>query len=199
LSEVLFTKVCNRRNIYLSIIERNNNIFGIVFKRVYIFFTRFRSARSNSDRYVSSRYYLIRRVQQLGIYNKFNYCFSHSGKYSAVLFSSETGHLSVDIEPVGRRLTKSLKIKVRSIYKDLILPELMVIMILETLVKLPIFDPPISLSKGIPHVGGIKTIALENNVFEINVNNVKVYSKIYTFADLHICITLESNQFDLSL
>ena len=100
---------------------------------------------------------------------------------------------------MGRRLTKSLKIKVRSIYKDLILPELMVIMILETLVKLPIFDPPISLSKGIPHVGGIKMIALENNVFEINVNNVKVYSKIYTFADLHICITLESNQFDLSL
>ena len=199
MSEVLFTKVCNRRNIYLSIIERNDNIFGIVFKRGYIFFTRFRSSRSNSDRYVLSRYHLIRRAQKLGIYNKFNYCFSHSEKYSAVLFSSETTHLSVDIEPVSRRLTKSLKVKVRSLYEDLILPELMVIMILETLVKLPIFDPPISFSTGISHVGGIKMITLENNGFEINVSNVKFYSKIYTFADLHICITLESKQFVLSL
>ena len=191
--------MCSRRNIYLSIIERNDNIFSIVLKRFYIFFTRFRNARSNSDRYVSSRYYLIRRLQQLRISNKFNYCFSHSGKYSAVLFSSETGHLSVDIEPVGRRLTKSLKIKVRSIYKDLILPELMVIMILETLVKLSISDFPASPLEEINHIGGAKIIALENKVFEININNVKVYSKIYTFADLHICVTLGSNQFDLSL
>ena len=75
----------------------------------------------------------------------------------------------------------------------------MVIMILETLVKLSIFDPSVSLSKGVADVGAVRINALRDNVFEINVNNVKVYSKIYTFADLHICITLESNQFDLSL
>ena len=72
-------------------------------------------------------------------------------------------------------------------------------MIIETLVKLPIFDPPVSLSKGLSNTRGVKIIALDNNIFEINVSDVKVYSKIYTFADLHICITLDSNQFDLSL
>jgi len=199
LEELLFSKICNRKNTYLSIIERKNSISSVVVKRIYIFFTRFRAAKLNNDRYVFSRYYLIRRAKNLGIYNKFNYCFSHSGRYSAVLFSSDLEHVSVDIEPVGRRLPESLRLKIRTLYADLMLPELLVILILESLVKLSIFNPPVSLSKGITDIFSVKIIALKNSVFEVNVNNVKVYSKIYTFADLHICITLESDQFDLSL
>ena len=199
MTKLLFTKVYNSENTYLSIIERKNSIFSIVVKRIYIFFTRFRAARLNNDRYVISRYYLIRLTQKLGIYNKFNYCFSHSGRYSAVIFSSEIEHISVDIEPLGRRIPESLRLEIRSLYPDLKIAELMVILILESLVKLSIFKPPVNFLKGLADMESVKINELKNSVFEINVNNVKVYSKIYTFLDLYICITLESNQFDLSL
>ena len=199
MKEVLFTKVYNKNNIYLSIIERKHSIFDVVVKRVYIFFTRFRVTKLNNDRYVISRYHLIRLTQHLGIYNKFNYCFSHSGRYSAVLFSSEIENFSVDIEPVGRRISESLRLKIRTLYPHLIIAELMVILILESLVKLSIFKPPVNLLKSLSDVNSVKIIKLKNSIFEVNVNNIKVYSKIYTFADLHICITLESGQFDLAL
>jgi hypothetical protein len=199
LTKLLFTKVYNSENTYLSIIERKNSIFSIVVKRIYIFFTRFRAARLNNDRYVISRYYLIRLTQKLGIYNKFNYCFSHSGRYSAVIFSSEIEHISVDIEPLGRRIPESLRLEIRSLYPDLKIAELMVILILESLVKLSIFKPPVNFLKGLADMESVKINELKNSVFEINVNNVKVYSKIYTFLDLYICITLESSQFDLTL
>ncbi len=199
MTELLNTKIYNRKNTYLSVIKRENSIFSIVAKRIYVFFTRFRATKGNNDRYVFSRYYLVRLAKQLGIYNKFNYCFSHSGKYSAVLFSSELDHISVDIERAGRRLPKSLRLKIRSLYADLKLSELKIIMILESLVKLSIFNPPLNLSKFFSGINSVQIIALRDSVFEVNVNSVKVYSKIYTFADLHICITLESNQFNLSL
>lgn len=199
MTKLLFTKVYNSENTYLSIIERKNSIFSIVVKRIYIFFTRFRAARLNNDRYVISRYYLIRLTQKLGIYNKFNYCFSHSGRYSAVIFSSEIEHISVDIEPLGRRIPESLRLEIRSLYPDLKIAELMVILILESLVKLSIFKPPVNFLKGLADMESVKINELKNSVFEINVNNVKVYSKIYTFLDLYICITLESSQFDLTL
>ena len=72
-------------------------------------------------------------------------------------------------------------------------------MILESLVKLSIFNPPLSLSKLISDISPVTIKALNDNAFEINVDSLKVYSKIYTFADLHICITLESDEFNLSL
>jgi hypothetical protein len=75
----------------------------------------------------------------------------------------------------------------------------MVILILESLVKLSIFKPPVNFLKGLADMESVKINELKNSVFEINVNNVKVYSKIYTFLDLYICITLESSQFDLTL
>jgi len=198
LTELLFSEICNKKNTYLSIVERESSIFSLVAKRIYIFFTRFRNTNRN-NRYVFSRYHLIRLTKKIGIYNKFNYCFSHSGRNSAVLFSSQLDHMSVDIERVGRRLPESLRLKVRSLYSDAKLSELMVVMILESLVKLSIFNPPLSLSKLISDINPVTIKALNDNAFEINVDSLKVYSTIYTFADLHICITLESDQFKLSL
>jgi hypothetical protein len=199
LTEVLFTKICNKKDVYLSILESKKSISSVFFKRIYVFFTRFRSIKLRSDRYVISRYYLIRLAQNLGIYGEFNYCFSHSGKYSAVLVSSESALFSVDIEPVNRRLPESLRLKVRSLYPELISDELIVILILESLVKYSGFTPPVNLSKGLNEICSIQIIELSKHVFEVIVGDVKVYSEIHIFSGLYVCITLELNQFDLSL
>ena len=101
--------------------------------------------------------------------------------------------ISVDMEPMNRQL------KVSSLYPEFIYNELLVILILESLVKYSGFNPPVSLSNGLNELCSIKIIELKENVFEVIVGDVKVYSKLYTFAGLYICITLESNQFNLYL
>ena len=199
MTEILLTKVCDIGNTNLSIIERKNSIFDIFVKRIYILFTRFRTIKLNNARYIFSRYYLIKLTKKLGIYRNFNFCFSHSGKYSAVLFSTDLEGISLDIEYVGRRLSESLNFKIKTLYADLKVSELLVIMILESLVKLSAFNPPVTLLKCLDRNFPVKISAMKNSVFEVNVNNVIVYSKIYTFQDLHICVTLESNRFNLSL
>jgi len=199
MAEILNTTVSNKSNTYLSIIERENSNFGVALKKLYLSFTNFRGRRLSNNRYVLTRYHLVRLAKKLKLYKKPNYCFSHSGKYSAVLFSPDVEPLSIDIEPMGRTLSGSLKSKIRTLYADLGQPELVAVMILESLVKLSIFSPRISLSKGLADINAVKIIALTDSIFRIVVNNSKVYSKIYTFEGLYICVTLKSNQFRLSL
>ncbi len=199
MTEILLTKVCSIGNTNLAIIERKNSIFDIFVKRIYILFTRFRTTKLNNARYILTRYYLIKLAKKLGICSNFNFCFSHSGKYSAVLVSSNLKHVGVDIEFVGRRLTESLNVKIRTLYADLKISELLVIMILESLVKLSIFNPPLSILKCLDWDCPVKISMMENDIFKVNVNEIIVYSKIYSVQDLHICVTLESNLFNLSL
>ena len=146
-----------------------------------------------------SRYHLIRLVKKLGLSADFNYCFSHSGKYSAVVFSSGIKNLSVDIELAERRLSKSLTAKVKALYPDLLIPELVIIMILESLVKLSAFDSPFSFSTGLPKHCPAKIKSLNENIFEVLVSNVEFYSRIYRFDNLYICISREKNLFPPSL
>jgi hypothetical protein len=199
LTEIFFTKVCSIGNTNLSVIKRKNSIFDIFVKRIYILFTRFRTIKLNNVRYVISRYYLIKLTKKLGIYSNFNFCFSHSGKYSAILISSDLEHVGVDIEYVGRRLSESLNLKIRTLYADLKISELLVTMILESLVKLSVFNPPLSLLKCLDCDCPIKIKMTDDSIFQITVNEIIVYSKIYTVQDLHICVTLESNLFNSSL
>ena len=161
-----------------------------------MFFTRYRSVKLLNNRYILSRYYLISVAKRLGVFKDFNYCFSHSGRYSAFVISSDLNHVSLDIERIDRRLPESLKLKLRGVYNDLILPELNIIMIFETLAKLPMINPPVILSKGITDNFPVDITTISNNIFEVSVNDKKVYSKIYTFADFYICVTLEENVFD---
>lgn len=197
--EHLFKKVCESEDLYISIIERKENTLSVIVKRIYIYFTRFNCNKIESDRYVNSRYYLIRLAKRIGIYNNFNYCFSHAGKYSAVLVSSKLDHMSVDIEPINRHLTGSLRLRIRELFPCLKIPEIMVILILESLVKLTIFYPSVNLSKILTNFQAINITELRESVFEVSVNNVMVFSKIYTYSGLYICITLQTKQFDLIL
>ena len=199
MTELINKEINNTANIYLSVIKRDNNNFTILTKWFYILFTRFRAAKENNPRYIITRYYLSRVAKKLGFYSKFNYCFSHSGAYSAVLFSSESDLISVDIERVGRKLPASLRLKVRSFFPELLLSELKVIMILESLVKFQIPTRKFSFLSFFSGEDSVQILPLRDSVFEVNVNNCKVYSKIYTFAGLYICITLESDRFNLSL
>ena len=199
MNQLLISKLPDTGDAYLSVIERKHGIFGACLQRIYIFFTRFISCTWKSQRYVVSRYYLIRLVKKLGLSTDFNYCFSHSGKYSAVVFSLCIEKLSVDIELAERRLSESLRTKVKALYPDLLMPELVIIMILESLVKLSVFDSPFSLSKGLSKNCPAKISSLNENIFEVIVSNVKVYSRIYRFDNLYICITREKNHFPPSL
>ena len=156
MTEILFTKLCNIGKTNISVIERNNSFYDILIKSIYIFFTRFRTFKFNNDRYIISRYYLIKLTKNLGIYDNFNFCFSHSGKYSAILFSSNLEHFGIDIEYTGRRLSKSLNMKIRTLYPDLNISELLVSMILETLVKLSVFKPPLRLSECVDRTSPVR-------------------------------------------
>jgi len=193
--QLVFEKLGIEGNIYLSLIKRKKSIIGYVIKRFYIFFSDFNILKFGSDRYVSSRYHLLTLAKRLRIHQKMGYCFSHSGTYSAMVFSSSSASYSVDIEPVERRLTETLRRKIRILYTGLRLSELMVIMILESLVKLSIFKPPVSLSEVFHETQLPKIKSIKDNIFEVEVNNIKVFSKIYMFENLLICITLDSNQF----
>jgi hypothetical protein len=199
LTELSFVKIGKRGSVYLSIINRSNSRLGVAARKMYIFFTPFRSARLNNDRYVLSRYHLVRLSKKLGIYRKFNYCLSHSRNYSAVLLSSDLENISVDLEYAGRRLSESLKSKIRILYADLNLSELSVIMILETLVKLKNFSPPVTLAVGVADDSPVKIIPLRDNVFEVDVYGIKAYSRLSNFRDLCICITIEDDRFDCAV
>jgi len=199
LIECLFKNVCNTPNVYLSIIEREKGNYFFLINKIYVFFTRFRSKRLCSNRYLLTRFYLIKRAKKLGVYKRFNYCFSHTGKYSAILISSELEQISVDIEPVNRRLPESLKLKVEALFPGLMVDKLIVIMIIESLIKLPILKLQIDLSKGLSKLCPIRITEIKKNIFEVSVCDVKVYSNIYIYSGLYICITLENNQFELSL
>ena len=199
MSQLLISKLSATDDTYLSVIERNDGIFYTFLQRIYIAFTRFISCTCKSQRYVVSRFNLIRLVKKLGLSTSFNYCFSHSGKYSAVVFSPCVENLSVDIELVERKLSESLRAKVKTMYPDLQFSELIIIMILETLVKLSVFDSPFSLSFVLSKHCPAKISFLNDNIFEVIINNVKVYSRIYRFDELYICITQEKNHFPPSL
>lgn len=195
MTKILFTKVCNIGKINFSVIERNDSVHDILIKIIYIFFTRFRTFKFYNARYIISRFYLIKLTKNLGIYDNFNFCFSHSGKYSAILFSSDLEHFGIDIEYTGRRLSKSLNMKIRTLYPNLKISELLVSMILETLVKLSVFKPSLKLSECIDRASPVKIRSMNNGIFKVNVKDKIVFSKIYTVQDLHVCVTLESNIF----
>ena len=199
LNQLLISKLTDTGDAYLSVIERKDGVFCACLQRVYIFFTRFTSCTWGSQRYVVSRYYLIRLVKKLGLSTDSKYCFSHSRKYSAVVFSPCIENLSVDIEPAERRLPESLRAKVKTLYPDVLMPELVIIMILESLVKLSVFDTPFCLSMGLSKHCSAKISSLDENIFEVIVSNKKVYSRIYRFDSLYICVTREENQFPPSL
>ena len=199
MNELLFQELCEKKRVYLSIIERKNNYFSFVAKLLCVFFTKYRSKRLLSERYTLSRYHLIKLANRLLIYKKFNYCFSHTGKYTAILISAESQHISVDIEPVNRHLPKSLKLKIRALYPNLMLQELMIVLILESVVKLSIFGNVVDLSKGLDNLYPVGIIQLESGVYEVSVKNIKVYSRFYIFSGLCVCVTMESVDSDVAL
>lgn len=199
MSQLLIAKLSTNDDAYISVIERKDGVLRNFLQRIYVSFTRFVTCRWGSQRYVTSRYYLIRLAKKLELRTTYKYCFSHTGKYSAVVFTTCFENFSVDIELAERRLSKTLRAKVRALYPYLQMPELVIIMILETLVKLTVFQCPFSLSMSILKHHPVTINSLNESVFEVIVNNVKVYSRIYRFDNLYICITREKNHFPQSL
>lgn len=199
MTELLKKEVYTSSNIYLSIIKRDNNFLENYAKRFYIFFTRFRISKKPSIRYILSRYHLVGLTKNLGIYRKFNYCFSHTGTYTAVLFSSDKKKFSIDIEKRRRYLPESLKLNVRSKFPELRVSELKILMILESLIKISNPSSLFNFKNFFSGVSPVDIISLQNDVYEVGVNSIKVYSKIYTYKSLYICLTIESNLFESSL
>ncbi len=103
--------------------------------------------------------------------------------------------MGLDIEKKGRRLSKSLSIKVRGFFPNLYLSELKIIMILETLVKIKLDSQQFNFQRFFSGIDIVKISPLSNNIYEVNVNNTKVYSKIFTLEDFNVCVTLESKKF----
>jgi len=116
-----------------------------------------------------------------------------------VILSSEREKVSIDIEPVERQLTKALEIKIREIFPSLMLSELGVLMILECLVKVQPVASSFSLVAGLSKDGSAEIVDLGQETFEVTFQGTRVYSKIYNFNNLLICITREKNQFPLNL
>jgi hypothetical protein len=200
LTEFLVTKVCEKENVYLSIIDREkSNFFKFIIKIIFVLFTKYRSQRLLNARYTLSRYYFIKLAKRLEFYNKINYCFSHAGKYTSFLISSGTRQVSIDVEPKNRRLPESLRLKIRALFPLLKLKEIKIILILESLVKHPVTKYLVDLSKGLDKICPIYIKKMEKSVFEISIKNIKVYSKFYTFTDLYVCVTIDSEQSDIFL
>lgn len=192
---LLVSKLSDTENVYLSVFERKEAFLQGWFLRFYLIQTRFRACILKSKRRLVSRYYLIKLVKHLGLNSDFEYCFSHSRRYSAAVLSASQEKFSVDIEPVERSLSGALRAKVRTLYPDLLVPDIFIIMILESLVKLSVFDRPFNLSSGLSEHRLAEIKSLKKNIFEVYFLDVKVFSKIYRFDDLYICITREKNDF----
>lgn len=186
-------------DIWLAVFERENCIFRDFLMRVSILFTGFASTSWHSKRYISSRYELSMLFIAAGTTGHYDYCFSHSKKISAVVFSCERERVSIDIEPVERQLTKALEYKIREIFPSLMLSELGIIMILECLIKVQ--PPPSSFGLVLGLFGDdpAEIVNLGQETFEVNFQDTRAYTRIYKFNNFFICIMREKNQFPLNL
>lgn len=196
---MLVSKFPQKDDVCLAIFQRENRILRDWFMRVSILFTRFASTTWHSERYVASRYELIKLAIVAGKTGYYNYCFSHSKKFSAVILCSESERVSIDIEPVERRLTKALEIKIRKMFPNLLLSELEIIMILECFIKLHPAVSSFELVAGLIGDGLIGIVNIGPDIFAVNFEDTRVYSRIYSFNNLLICISREKNQFPLNL
>ena len=167
--------------------------------RLSLLFTRFASATLRDKRYVITRYELNNLAIKAGATSHYSYCFSHSKKFSAMILSSEQEKVSIDIEPVERRLGKALEIRIREFAPRLALSGLWILMILECLIKIQPEAVSFSQVLGLYEDGPAEIVALGQEAFEVTFQGARVYSKIYQIDGLFICITREKNQFPLNL
>lgn len=196
---MLISQLTPKDYVWLTIFQREKNILSDIFIRVSILFSRFALKVWCSNRYVSSRYQLNKLAKTAGNTGYYNYCFSHSKKISAAILSFDNEKVSIDIEPTERRLTKALEIKVRELFPILALSELEILMILECLVKVQPAGFSFSLVAVLFRDGPAEIISLGQETFEVRFQDTRVYSRIYNFNNLFICITREKNKFPLNL
>lgn len=193
------SKISKQDDVWVALFQRKNSVFRNFFMRVSILFTRFTSTTWHSKRYITSRYELGRLAIFAGVTGYYNYCFSHSKKLSAVILSSKCEKVSIDIEPVERQLTRTLKVKIRETFPSLMLSELGIIMILECLIKVQ----PVPTSFGLVSVlfgdVPVEIVKLGQDNYAVNFKDKKFYTRIYILNNLFICITREKNQFPLNL
>ena len=186
-------------NICLSIIERVDCTLRVYLLRLFLIFTQFSSTSLQSNRSVASRFALYKLLKLMGEPSDYNYCFSHSGKLSAILVASSTDKIVIDIERSDRKLSKPLKEKIRKLYGNTSVSELGIIMIFECLIKLSVIPSPFSLGNQAYGHSGVKIVSIDGNIFEVTLKNVKVFSRFYKFNNLLVCITRDRNQLPISL
>lgn len=196
---MLISQISKQDDVWVALFQRNNSVFLDFFMRVSILFTRFASTSWHSNRYITSRYELSKLAIFAGATGPYNYCFSHSKKLSAVILSSECERVSIDIEPLERQLTKTLKVKIRETFPSLMLSELGIIMILECLIKVQPVSTSFGLVAGLFGDVPIEIVKLGQDNFAVNFKDKRFYSRIYILNNLFICITREKNQFPLNL
>ena len=67
MTQILITKLNDSGNAYISLIKNNNEVFRTFLLRINIFFTKFFSFSWRSQRYVLSRYYLMKSTKKFGL------------------------------------------------------------------------------------------------------------------------------------
>ena len=195
MKKLSITKINENNDTYLYIFERYNNKFLDLFIRNYLIFTKFYRDVFASYRKVETRYYLIKLVKQIGLSNEFKYCFSHSGKTSSVIFTSSKESFGLDIEPVRRQVSTSLRSKLRYLYPNLLLSELLILMIYESLVKILNINKGLKLSGIIFGETPVQILPLTKNKYQVVVNQVNFYAKIYRMDKFYVCLTRQKNIF----
>jgi len=186
-----FKKVCLNTRVVFSLYDRENykkNFCSTIF---LILFSKFRSFRIFNPRYFSSRFKALNITKKLLYFSNVSYSFSHSKNYSAVLVSSGDFHVSIDIEPNNRKISKYLSLYLSDYFADVKLSSIEIISILECLVKIGIIDSIIDSKGGLMSLNNIN-ISSKNRTAFIKIQDKMFYSKFIVIDGFHACITSDN-------
>ena len=159
-----------------------------------ILFSKFRSLRIFNPRYFSSRLKALNITKKLLFYSNVSYSFSHSKNYSAVLVSSSDFHVSIDIEPNNRKISKYLSLYLSDYFADVKLSSIEIISILECLVKIGIIESIIDSQGGLMSLNNIN-ISSKNRTAFIKIQDKMFYSKFIVINGFHACITSDNSDY----
>tara|TARA_Y100001970_G_C14205521_1_gene843708 strand:- start:223 stop:810 length:588 start_codon:yes stop_codon:yes gene_type:complete len=178
----------------LVVYDRNNDNEFLSAMYLRVFFSRFSSLRMLNKRYISSRYRLLKLIDSSTKHN-YRYSFSHSYNTTALVASSKSIKVSVDLESKKRKVHSSLENKLRSIFPSIELSVLKIISILECLVKLSVIRSLTDKKKGISNFDNL-TIKYYNqdSIIISTLNGKNMYSKFIDFEDLTLCLTTNKMQ-----
>lgn len=173
----------------LVVYDRNHdNEFSLVMY-LRVLFSKFSSLRMISKRYISSRYHLLKLIDNSMEHN-YKYGFSHTYNITALVVFSKSIKVSVDLESKNRKVHHSLENKLRRMFPNINLSVLKVISILECLVKLSVIPSLTDKKSGISNFDDL-TIKYykKDSIIISTLKDKNIYSKFIDVQNLTLCLT----------